>query len=212
MKRLEKSQISELRETMPVLDCRELQSFIGGDGKKYYFNDSGQIDYGLTEEFTDSGTYDIIVVNGKEMQLKGCVTTDNNGNVSFEGDAALYEFMAENTSSEWGYGWNSGCAMGMIGSSGEEHSVSLEGRSWKQYDNFAHNHNTILDLPEWQKDEINGLPSQADIDDLISTNAWRKRHGLLPQKGLIYNERTGKWVEFFETSQTQEEYRDKNSR
>ena len=206
MKRLEKSQISELRKAMPVLDCQELQSFIGGNGKKYYFNDSGQIDSSLTEDFEASGTFDKIVVNGHEMQLKGCVSTDSNGNVSFEGDAALYEFMVQNTSSEWGYGWNSGCETGMIGTSGEEHGGSLPGSSWKQYDNFAHSHNTNLDIPEWQKDEINGLPSQADIDDLISTNAWRKRHGLPPQNGLIYNERTGKWEEFDEKSTTQQEY------
>ena len=207
MKRLEKNQISELRKTMPILDGQELQSFIGGDGKKYYFNDSGQIDKKRTEAYESSGTFDTIVVNGTEVELKGTVNIDKDGNVSFTGDAALFEFLAKNTSSEWAYAYNnSGEEPGLIGSSGIEHKVKSDDRRWKTYDNCIHNHDTPLDIPNWQKDEINSLPSQDDVDDLISTNAWRERRGLPKQTGLIYNERTGEWVEFNEKSTTQQEY------
>ena len=226
MKRLESNQISELRKTMPVLDSQELLSFIGGDGKKYYFNESGQIDTNLTTDFKDSGTFDIIVVNGQEFKLKGCVSQDNQGRVSFEGSQALYEFMVQNTSAEWGYGYNfpsltnyspmdSGWEDeydfedGLITTSGEPSRLIPEGCRWIQYDSFAHSHDTKLseyDITEEQLKEINGLPSEADIKNLDNTNKKRNEKGFLNQEGVIYDEKSGTWNSFNSNSYTQEDY------
>lgn len=210
MKKLERKQISELRKTMPILGKSELQSIIGGDGTRYNFDENGNfISSGEYLDGSNSGvTCDIICISGTEIILNGPLEDfhEDNGNVSFKGSAELFEFLVEHSSCEWGYAYNSGEDSGQIGNSGETHRFSPRDCSWKQYDNCAHSHYTGLDISESEKDEINGRPSQADIDDLMSTNAWRKKQGLPPQSGIIYDERAHKWIPFGENSSTQEDY------
>ncbi len=209
MKRLEKNQISELRETMPVLDCYELQAIIGGDGKKYSYNNSGQL---VVEDLAGgSGTKDVVVINNVTFELNSSVTQEGN-TISFPGDKDLFQFLADLTSTEIGYGYNNDGSSGTIYTSGQQ-NVVYPLTSFKQYDNYVHSHDTKLDalnLSDERREEvldvINGLPSDADVQSLNRANLDRVAEGKDPIQGIIYDERSRQWKKFDSNTQTQDQY------
>lgn len=196
MKSLKKSQLSELTAEMPVLDNKELFSIIGGD--RYYFDQEGH--YLRTEQSSDN----VIIIGTNQMTLSGSLDGLGSGNgsgVSFTGSGVsdqLFAFLAQNTSVEWAYGYNSGQAGGLIGTSNQEHGVDLGSGIWGDYGTIAHNHGQSNNgLSNSELEEFNGLPSQADINYLIRNNL---------KSGGIYNETTGKMCPYDKHSTTQEEW------
>lgn len=68
----------------------------------------------------------------------------------------------------------------------------------QQNGTVAHNHGqSYKGMSKWELKELNGLPSQADIDDLIRNNK---------KSGVIYNETTGSMCPYDRYSKTQEEW------
>lgn len=200
MKILKKNQLSKLKGEMPVLDNKDLLTIIGGD--KYYFDHEGH--YLRTEQSNDN----VIIIGTNQMTLSGSLDGLGSGNssgVSFTGNGVsdqLFAFLAQNTSVEWAYGYNSGQAGGFIGTSNQEHEVDLGSGNWGDYGSIAHNHGQSNNgLSKSELEEFNGLPSQADIDYLISNNL---------KSGEIYNETTGKMCSYDKYSTTQEEWLQKH--
>lgn len=196
MKSLNKSQLSELKTEMPMLDNKDLLSIIGGD--KYYFDQEGH--YLRTEQSSDN----VIIIGSNQLSLSGALDglcSGNGSGVSFTGSgvsAQLFAFLAQNTSVEWAYGYNSGQAGGLIGTSHQEHGVDLGSGNWGDYGTIVHNHGQSNNgLSKSELEVFNGLPSQADIDYLISNNK---------ESGAIYNETTGKMCPYNKDSITQEQW------
>lgn len=196
MKSLKRCQLSELKEDMPTLDNKELLSIIGGD--RYYFDQEGN--YLRTEQSSDN----VIIIGNNQMILSGTLDGLGSGNgsgVSFTGSgvsAQLFAFLAQNTTVEWAYGYNSGETGGLIGTSNLKHSVDVGSGIWDGYDTIAHNHGQTSNvLSQSELAEFNGLPSQADIDYLIKKNF---------ASGVIYNETTGQMCPYDRYSTTQEEW------
>lgn len=196
MKSLRKSQLSELKAEMPVLDSKELLSIIGGD--KYYLDQQGH--YLRTEQSSDN----VIIIGSNQLTLSGALNGLDSGNgsgVSFTGAGVsdqLFAFLSQNTTIEWAYGYNSGQAGGLIGTSNQEHGVDLGSGIWNDYDTIAHNHGQSNNgMSKSELEEFNGCPSQADIDYLIRNNK---------ESGAIYNETTGKMCPYDKYSTTQEEW------
>ena len=196
MKRLKKNQLSELKSEMPKLDNKELLSIIGGD--RYYFDQEGH--YLGAEQSND----DVIIIGNNQMILSGSLDGLGSGNgsgVRFTGSgvsAELFAFLAQNTNVEWAYGFNSGEAGGLIGTSNQAHSVDLASGNWNEYGSIAHSHGqSNNDMSKWELEEFNGLPSQSDIDYLKKNNK---------QSGVIYNETTGEMCPYTIYSTTQEEW------
>lgn len=195
-RKLTRESLTELAKRMPVLS-EEVQSFyVGGD--RYYFDQQGH--YLRTEESDDN----VIIIGSNELILSGALDGLGSGNgsgVSFTGAGVseqLFAFLAQNTTVEWAYGYNSGQEGGLIGTSNQEHGVDLGSGNWDNYDTIAHNHGqSYKDMPKRHLEELNGLPSQADIDYLIRHNK---------ESGAIYNETTGKMCPFNRYSTTQEEW------
>lgn len=173
-----------------------LLSVIGGD--KYYFDQQGH--YLRTEQSSDN----IINIGNQQMTLSGTLEGLESGNgsgVSFTGSgvsAQLFAFLAQNTTVEWAYGYNSGQAGGLIGTSNQEHGVDIGSGNWNNYGTIAHNHGQSNNgMSKWELEELNGLPSQADIDYLIKNNK---------ESGSVYNETTGFMFPYDRYSKTQEEW------
>ena len=196
MRSLKKNQLLALKAEMPMLDNKELLSVIGGD--RYYFDQQGH--HLRTEESDDN----VIIIGDQQLSLSGTLYGLGSGNgsgESFTGSGVsdqLFSFLAQNTTVEWAYGYNSGQAGGLIGTSNQEHGVDLGSGNWGDYGTIAHNHGQSVDgMSKWELEEFNGLPSQADIDYLIRNNK---------ESGAIFNETTGKMCPYNRYSKTQEEW------
>lgn len=196
MKKLTKSQLSELKTEMPMLDNKALLSIIGGD--RYYFDQSGH--YLKTEQSTDN----VIIIGNQQMALSGTLDglcSGNESGVCFTGSgvsAQLFAFLAQNTNVEWAFGYNSGEAGGLIGTSNQAYGVNLGSGNWDDYATIAHNHGISNNgMSKQELEEFNGLPSEADINYLKNNHK---------ESGEIYNETTGKMCPYTIYSTTQEEW------
>lgn len=168
MKKLVKSSLEELALEMPVLTELEQMAFIGGD--KYVFNDKGEL---IETEECDE---DYFVVGfgdtAKELQLSGDLTlTQDNSGIGFEGSAMqkdVFEFLAQNTTVEWGYSFNEeNNTQGFLYTSNDE--TTINGLPYKDgYDSFVHNHGSNL-TAEQRKDhtlvDCYDHPSVTDKED-----------------------------------------------
>lgn len=226
MKSLKKSQLSELKVEMPVLDNKELLSIIGGD--KYSFDYLGR----CSSQEMCSGTF--VSINGLQLTLSGDISVETwekpyeeiteNGIVSgtvsgllIRGKGVndkLFTFLACNTDVEWMFAFNSG-SNGALVTSHENHACGYGTSQVKGYSYLAHNHGNYgkedwgkkpwyMTDPEWL--EYNSLPSEQDIAVLKANNDHLPK-GDTQKTGMIYNKFSGEWVPYSEM--TQEKYLEK---
>ena len=122
----------------------EQMAFIGGD--KYVFNDKGEL---IETEECDEDSFVVgFGETAKELQLSGDLTlTQNNSGIGFEGSAMqkdVFEFLAQNTTVEWGYSFNEeNNTQGFLYTSNDEKNIKNFAFK-KGYDSFVHNHGSDL--------------------------------------------------------------------
>ena len=198
--------LHQLGASMSALDKSFLQMLVGG-GTKYFFDEHGNI----TGTETIAGADDVIYVNGNNMSLSGSMGLKEpaeggqQSGVTFTGSALspeVFKFLADNTDVEWEYCFKKGESGGLLTTSNSKHSVDIpdEAKASKTgYDSLMHNHSQTLDdsgYPKYQIKEFNSCPSRNDKEKL---------HELGIGSGTIYNEVDGKFYDYNQSSDTQED-------
>lgn len=206
MKTLKKSQISELKKEMPMLDSKEMKSIIGGE--QYQFDALGNL-VGGGPDWSKSGIS--VWANNQTLYLSGSITTETWNTTSgcclvingYGVNQDLFTFLAYNTGVEWFYLFNSGSNDGRLITAHGAHFSVCDGTHSNGYENVAHNHGNsdYVFKPYWMTDEewitYNGLPSNEDINWLIDHNY---------NTGSIFNKYDGMWHEYTRNSLTQQLY------
>lgn len=156
MKKLTKSSLEELAQTMPVLSEQEQSMYVGGDiyimdaRGNLLRTDPSSTAHGLFiqgMEAGDSGVYtDLksgVMLSEETYSVKGeSGTVTEKQALIMQGpdlDVSLFEFMAEHTIVEWGMSYNKGENGGYMDTTHEKNVVSHKFNPNK-YDSFIHNH------------------------------------------------------------------------
>lgn len=199
MKKLTKSSLEELAQTMPVLSEQEQSLYVGGD--IYIMDQNGRIidtqssstAHGLLIQGTgpdNSGVYTDLesgvmpVAKKYDIEESGVVVGQGE-ELCFEGEnvkLSLFEFLANNTKVEWGMSYNKGEDGGYLDTRHQESSSTHRG-SRDKYDSFVHNH---------------AGGTGASPDDIVTFDEYNtpNEKGNSYENFSIYNEQTGEYEEY----------------
>ncbi len=146
MKKLQRKQLFELMQEMPMLDRHELLSIVGGD--QYYLDRSGH----LINTVSNPNVHEIHVDGAKKSFTIDSGTiirsgSTDNGHGQYRdalfidgANKGLFEYMADNTNVEWGLSYKgSGKRFdGKMYTNFDESTLDIDPH--KGYDTHVHNH------------------------------------------------------------------------
>ena len=202
MKKLTKKSLEELAKVMPVLSEMEMRSHVGGD--HYYFSSEGKLIRQV------SSIENVFHAGGETLDISGTFSVKQSSGLMIEGSNIgrdVFEFLADNTSVEWGYSSKNDSQEGYLYSSHERHHLTpTDIDLYKEgYDNFYHSHGEGISKNDSGLVDVYGHPSDQDIKSIADGRA----------KGYsnfyIYNEaRKGNnsYRQYDEHSRSMEEYAD----